>query len=61
MTVIDPNGRIALSKDSLFGQTEIFLTLGNTTTPVIRDIPGKYTFIIENLGNSPMDVRYNIW
>jgi hypothetical protein len=48
MTVIDPNGRIALSKDSLFGQTEIFLTLGNTTTPVIRDIPGKYTFIIKN-------------
>ena len=59
MAIVDPNGHLMYSRDSSkvpFSQTEIFSTLANTTTQLKPVIPGKYTFIIKNTGNSPIDV-----
>jgi hypothetical protein len=55
MTITDPNGRVMYTRDSLDG-TEIFYILSNTTTGLKPEIPGKYTFNIKNLGNSPIDL-----
>jgi hypothetical protein len=51
-TITDPNGRIISSNDT-HPQTVNFFAF-----PAPKPhIPGKYTFTIKNVGNSPINVR----
>ncbi len=55
MNISDPNGHVIYTRNSLDG-TELFYILSNTTTGLKPEIPGKYTFNIKNIGDSPVDV-----
>jgi hypothetical protein len=53
--ITDPNGRIISSNDT-DPQTVNFFPMSERGGPK-SDIPGKYTFTVKNIGDSPVNVR----